>query len=219
MKIYSLCFVLCIFALGAINGDSVPMASDVILDMYDTCLGQLSTGCVKPKALAWLTAASLSDEIKITNDLSIVRTSADNDVEQSSQRSTDPLATMLNGVENFLHTHSIRISAPEFLKSEEARAFMATNEIGSEETIEMPLVNGNIAEGRGFVKKVMIPFLLGLKFKTTVLLPIAFALIALKTWKALTLGLLSMVLSAAMVIFKFAKPKVISVYLNLLYFT
>lgn len=54
----------------------------------------------------------------------------------------------------------------------------------------------------------MIPFLLGLKFKTTVLLPLAFALIALKTWKATTLGLLSMVLSAAMVIFKFAKPKV-----------
>lgn len=56
----------------------------------------------------------------------------------------------------------------------------------------------------------MIPFLLGLKFKTTVLLPLAFALIALKTWKATTLGLLSMVLSAAMVIFKFAKPKVVN---------
>lgn len=55
----------------------------------------------------------------------------------------------------------------------------------------------------------MIPFLLGLKFKTTVLVPLAFALIALKTWKALTLGLLSMVLSAAMLIFKFAKPKVV----------
>lgn len=62
--------------------------------------------------------------------------------------------------------------------------------------------------GRGFVKKVMIPFLVGLKFNTTVLVPLAFAIIALKTWKAMTLGLLSIVLSAAMVIFKFAKPKV-----------
>lgn len=62
--------------------------------------------------------------------------------------------------------------------------------------------------GRGFVKKVMIPFLLGLKFKATALVPLALALIALKTWKALTLGLLSLVLSGAMMIFKLTKPKV-----------
>lgn len=54
----------------------------------------------------------------------------------------------------------------------------------------------------------MIPFLLGLKFKATALVPLALALIALKTWKALTLGLLSMVLSGAMMIFKLTKPKV-----------
>lgn len=60
------------------------------------------------------------------------------------------------------------------------------------------------------MKKVMIPFLLGLKFKTTVLVPLALALIALKTWKAMTLGLLSLVMTAAMVIFKFAKPKIVN---------
>lgn len=56
----------------------------------------------------------------------------------------------------------------------------------------------------------MIPFLLGLKFKTTVLVPLALALIALKSWKAMTLGLLSLVLAGAMVIFKFAKPKIVN---------
>jgi hypothetical protein len=65
--------------------------------------------------------------------------------------------------------------------------------------------------GRGFVRKIVIPFLLGLKFKTTVLIPVAIAIIALKTWKALTLGLLSLVLSAAMVIYRFTKPKVVGV--------
>ena len=64
--------------------------------------------------------------------------------------------------------------------------------------------------GRSFVKRVMIPFILGLKFKTTVLVPLALALIALKTWKAMTLGLLSLVMTAAMVIFKFAKPKIVN---------
>lgn len=52
---------------------------------------------------------------------------------------------------------------------------------------------------------------MGLKFKTTVLIPVAIAVIALKTWKALTLGLLSLVLSAAMVIYRFTKPKVVGV--------
>lgn len=52
----------------------------------------------------------------------------------------------------------------------------------------------------------MVPFLLGLKFKSTVLVPLALAMIALKTWKAMTLGLLSLVLSGALVIFKLFKP-------------
>jgi hypothetical protein len=56
----------------------------------------------------------------------------------------------------------------------------------------------------------MIPFLLGLKFKSTFLVPVTLALIALKTWKAMTLGLLSLVMTAAMVIFKFAKPKIVN---------
>lgn len=60
------------------------------------------------------------------------------------------------------------------------------------------------------MKKVMIPFLLGLKFKATALIPLAMALIALKTWKALTLGLLSLVLTGAMLIFRLSKPKVVS---------
>lgn len=47
----------------------------------------------------------------------------------------------------------------------------------------------------GLIKKVLLPFLLGLKFKASVLVPLALALIALKTWKALTLGLISLVLS------------------------
>lgn len=57
----------------------------------------------------------------------------------------------------------------------------------------------------------MLPFLIGLKLKTTVLMPLILGLIALKTWKAMTLGLLSLVLSGALVIFKISKPKVISV--------
>lgn len=63
---------------------------------------------------------------------------------------------------------------------------------------------------RGMIRKAVLPFLLGLKLKTTVLVPLALGLIALKTWKAMTLGLLSLVLSGALVIFKIAKPKIVN---------
>jgi len=61
--------------------------------------------------------------------------------------------------------------------------------------------------GRGMIRKAILPFLLGLKLKTTVLVPLALGLIALKTWKAMTLGLLSLVLSGALVIFTFTSFK------------
>lgn len=80
---------------------------------------------------------------------------------------------------------------------------------------KLKLIFKLLNKGRGMMKKIMMPFLLGLKLKTTVLVPIALALIALKTWKAMTLGLLSLVLSGALVIFKIIKPKV-SGYLRVL---
>ncbi|KAH8276991.1 hypothetical protein KR026_003499 [Drosophila bipectinata] len=82
--------------------------------------------------------------------------------------------------------------------------------------MENPLTQGGVIplaaanEGRGMIRKAVLPFLLGLKLKTTVLVPLALGLIALKTWKAMTLGLLSLVLSGALVIFKIAKPKIVN---------
>lgn len=70
------------------------------------------------------------------------------------------------------------------------------------------MVRQSAGRSSKIVKKVILPFLLGLKFKTAVLVPLALALIALKTWKALTLGLLSLVLTGALLIFKLTKPKV-----------
>ena len=114
----------------------------------------------------------------------------------------------MNTIDDFINSHELVMKVPSALKEDHQvnelipRSFLQND-------IRTPLA---VESGRsGFMKKVVIPFLLGLKFKTAVLLPLALALTALKTWKALTLGLLSLVLSAAMVIFKFTKPKVFSI--------
>ncbi|CRK87098.1 CLUMA_CG000825, isoform A [Clunio marinus] len=185
-------------------------ATQLINDIYKSCLSQYSTSCVKPKALAWISHAVNQDTIKINGELSIIRTGEDEF--QPEERSINPAVHLFDKVDSFLSSHSLRIEVPQILKNNEARAYIPETFLtgGLAQGLQVPLVEGNVVEGRGFVKKVMIPFLLGLKFKTTVLVPLALALIALKTWKAMTLGLLSLVMTGAMVIFKFAKPKIVN---------
>ncbi|XP_055551611.1 uncharacterized protein LOC129733979 [Wyeomyia smithii] len=200
--------------LGTIAAQQPRSAADVALDIYKTCLNDVNIKCVKSKALSWLSKVSDQDEIKITDTLTIIRTGTDEEEnpEVKNEQRNNKAAHLLNKIDSFLSTHALKMGVPEVLQSEEARAYIpdSLTKGGLAEELVIPLTEGNVAEGRGFVKKVMIPFLLGIKFKSTVLVPMALALIALKTWKAMTLGLLSMVLSAAMVIFKFAKPKIVN---------
>ncbi|ALC46817.1 Osi18 [Drosophila busckii] len=188
-------------------------ATQLALDMYHGCLKDLSVSCVRPKALQWFNAALQQPEVKLTDRLSIVRTTQQLPVaaaDADSARLLSPEQRMFNNIDSYLASHSLRIRAPEYFRSSEARAFVP------DFLLQNPLTQGGLVplsaanEGRGMIRKAVLPFLLGLKLKTTVLVPLALALIALKTWKAMTLGLLSLVLSGALVIFKIAKPKIVN---------
>ncbi|CAH1966051.1 unnamed protein product [Acanthoscelides obtectus] len=110
--------------------------------------------------------------------------------------------------DDFLQTHDLVAKAPTILKKTGPLASLVPRSFEAQD-LKVPLaVTGRSSK---LVKKVIVPFLLGLKFKTAVLVPLALALIALKTWKALTLGLLSLVLTGALVIFRFTKPKSLAV--------
>ncbi|XP_058060063.1 uncharacterized protein LOC131210789 [Anopheles bellator] len=205
--------------LGCATHGQPHSAAEVAVDIYKTCLSDYSMKCAKSKALAWVARAAEQDEIHVTDALTIVRTGTLDDVEMPTETGTgqqehraSKTVHLLNKIDSFLSTHALKLSPPAVLRSEEARAYIPESLLkgGLAEDLVVPLTDGNVAEGRGFVKKVMIPFLLGIKFKSTVLVPLALALIALKTWKAMTLGLLSLVLSGAMMIFKFAKPKIVN---------
>ncbi|XP_075144502.1 DUF1676 domain-containing protein Osi18 [Haematobia irritans] len=185
-------------------------ATDLAFDMYHTCLKDFSTSCVQPKAMRWFNNALQQDEVMITDKLSIVRTGR---ILRNThqQRAMDPQERMFQEIDNYLATHSLRIKAPEYFQSAEARSFVPDFLLNNALTKGgvVPLAERD-TEGRGMIRKAVLPFLLGLKLKTTVLVPIALALIALKTWKAMTLGLLSLVLSGALVVFKIAKPKIVN---------
>ncbi|KAH8311806.1 hypothetical protein KR044_008124, partial [Drosophila immigrans] len=196
-------------AQGAPTQSQVPQsATQLALDMYHGCLKDLSISCVRPKAMQWFNAAMQQPEVKLTERLSIVRTSESS--VNSASRSLNAEQQMFDNIDNYLGSHALRIQAPEYFRSSEARSLVP------EFLMQNPLTQGGIVplatanEGRSMIRKAILPFLLGLKLKTTVLMPLALGLIALKTWKAMTLGLLSLVLSGALVIFKIAKPKIVN---------
>ncbi|XP_058115807.1 uncharacterized protein LOC131288097 [Anopheles ziemanni] len=212
-------FVVSLAVLGCqVQGQS-RSAADVAQDIYRSCLtSEHGLKCAKVKALAWMASVAEQDEIAITDSMTVVRTGTEDPeaptevpADHQQQRAYGAVQ-MLNKIDSFLATHALKLTPPSVLRSEEARAYIpeSLRQGGLADDLVIPLTEGNVAEGRGFVKKVMLPFLLGIKFKSTVLVPLALALIALKTWKAMTLGLLSLVLSGAMMIFKFAKPKIVN---------
>ncbi|KAI5714377.1 hypothetical protein M8J76_016135 [Diaphorina citri] len=165
------------------------------------------------------------NKIRITRDLSVVRSAdvpaaaAEDDasykqqISDLSEEAKEALrGSALDKMDDFIATHELRLRVPKEIISAPVARFVPEFLMKNIPTeIKVPLAGSQVGQERGFVKKVIIPFLLGLKFKATALLPLALALIALKTWKALTLGLLSLVLSGALMLFKFAtKPKILS---------
>ncbi|XP_066581964.1 uncharacterized protein [Prorops nasuta] len=200
------------------GAQSTETAAAALQRIYRRCAdSEVMLSCVKPKVLSYLSTAVKQEKLAITDDLAIVksRQAPEETAEEyypSQYDFVDPArrellrSLMLEKVDSYLSSHSLEAKLPE--------AIVGSNIVprslveGVPKSLNIPLSDSSTTEGRGFVKKVMIPFLLGLKFKATALVPLAIALIALKTWKALTLGLLSLVLSGAMLIFKLSKPKV-----------
>ncbi|XP_012287559.1 uncharacterized protein LOC105703633 [Orussus abietinus] len=199
------------------RSQSIGTTAEFLQNVYYRCAdSQSMLSCVKPKVLSYLSDAVKQDKVSLTEDLTLVRSREmpeDTPEEYNSQYEfADPSrrellrSLMLEKLDAYLCSHRLEAKLPDAILGSNVVPRALVESVP--QSLSVPLADPSSGQGRGFVKKVMIPFLLGLKFKATALVPLALALIALKTWKALTLGLLSMVLSGAMMIFKLTKPKV-----------
>lgn len=123
-------------------------ATEVLSDMYDNCLSKLSYSCVKPRALQWISDVAQQDQIKITNDLSIIKTGEQ--VADNEQRGS---LDIFNKIDNFMSTHSLRVEVPEILKIQEARSFVPESYLdgGLANGLEVPLGEKNLAEGKNLI--------------------------------------------------------------------
>lgn len=123
-------------------------AAELVTDIYRSCLSQYSTSCVKPKALSWISNAVNQDRVRITDDLTIIRTGEEEF--SSTARSANPIVNLFDKVDSFLSSHSLRIEVPQILKNEEARSYVPKAFLsgGLAQGLEIPLVEGNAVEGK-----------------------------------------------------------------------
>lgn len=144
----NLVFALCLVTVcyQSVHADDIS-AAELISDIYNTCLSQYSTNCVKPKALAWISHAVNQDKIRINNDLTVIRI-AEEEI-GGEARSVNPIVNLFDRVDSFLSSHSLRIEVPQILRNEEARAYIPESFMkgGLAEGLEIPLVEGNAVEG------------------------------------------------------------------------
>ena len=124
-------------------------AADVLSDIYQTCLSSFSLKCAKPKALSWISRVSGDDEIKLTNKISIVKTSEPEVDRDSFESRSDNTLNILNKVDSFLATHALKMGVPELLETEEAKAYIPESYLkgGLAEGVVVPLSTGNVQEG------------------------------------------------------------------------
>lgn len=66
-------FFVAVVAFGCVSAS--PSAVDLLGDIYNGCIKQFSIGCVKPKAMSWMSKVLEEPVIKVTDDLVLVKKS------------------------------------------------------------------------------------------------------------------------------------------------
>lgn len=148
-------FLICLIVTFASCVYSDNSASDVVVDIYRSCLSQYSVNCVRPKAMSWLKAVGGQDRIRLTEDLTIIRTSEDmtSPVENQQRNANDKRAELFDKIDSFLSTHSLKIEVPQILKTEEARNFIPESYMngGLANDLVVPLSESNSVEGNKLI--------------------------------------------------------------------
>lgn len=134
-------------------------ATNLVKNIYTECLSQYSVECVKPRTLQWISRVANDDEIKITNDLSIVRTAVLEDAIVDPRMAKEPTFAMFDKVDRFLQTHTLRVKVPEEIARSAASEYVPRSlltDLPSE--LDMPLDGEEEVETfEGRKKKIKLP--------------------------------------------------------------
>ncbi|XP_039277896.1 uncharacterized protein LOC111049496 [Nilaparvata lugens] len=193
-----------------ISRNSIQTGSDLMDSIYSDCLNKGSVSCVKYKLFTFVDKMLNKDSFSLTEGVTVVRNpgaatpvgdgaprALSGEEQPASADSQDVESMVVDRVERFLQTHSVKIDlkGSDVVKavSNAGRAFTYQFMGGLDEEDE-----GEEA-GRKKVKKggkVLLPLLLMLKMKAAALLPLALGAIALIAGKALLIGKIALLLAS-----------------------
>lgn len=134
-------------------------ASRLVRNIYNECLSQYSVECVKPRTLEWISRVANDEEIRITDDLSIVRQAIIEDEAVDPRMAKEPALAIIDSVDKFLQTHSVRVKVPEEIASSAASEYVPRSLLTDLPTeLDMPLDGEEEVETfEGRKKKIKLP--------------------------------------------------------------
>lgn len=139
--------VLCL--VQGYSGQDVTLI-DAFNEIYDTCLVHLSVDCVQPKAFEWFSKSIHKREIRITDDLIILKNATEVDASEKAtgESSRDNRFDLIGQVDEFLATHYLQIRHPKSIISAHVPSFMlpAINKIIPDST-QVSLEETNVNQG------------------------------------------------------------------------
>lgn len=99
-------------------------ASRLVRNIYNECLSQYSVECVKPRALEWISRVANDDEIKITENLSIIKNAEIEEEPVDPRMAKDPAFAIIDKVDRFIETHAVRVKVPEEISNSAASEYV-----------------------------------------------------------------------------------------------
>lgn len=181
--------------------------NDLMDGIYNDCLRKDSVNCVKYKLFSFVDKmVDQRDTFALTEGVTVVKTAgveAEGAPRQLNAGADSIDAMIVNRVQNFLQTHTIKVD----LKGADVVSAVAATGRALHDVSDVLLFDGGVdaAEGSSAAGesrkkkkhgKILGPLLLALGLKAAALLPLILGAIALIAGKALLIGKIALVLSA-----------------------
>lgn len=151
--------IIVLLSIAAVASAQGYSAANLLRNIYDECLSQYSVECVKPRTLQWMSSVANDDNIKITDNLSIVKTANLEDDGVDPRMASDPALELVDKVDRFLQTHSVIVKVPEEVSRSAASEYVPRSlleDLPSE--LSMPLDGEeDVQEFEGRKKKIKLP--------------------------------------------------------------
>lgn len=108
--------------------------AELIRDMFENCLNDSPLKCINEKARLWIKSVAEEDTINITEDLSLIRTKATEQTDET--KPSERNLRLIEKFESFLASHALKIKSPKILQVEEYRSHIPSY-----------LLKGGLSEG------------------------------------------------------------------------